>query len=97
MAVGLSSDLSVPGLNGRLGQIAVKVRNELQDARNFFQDVQKLGVAGLQTVGFSAPDAQEFFTEASYLNTVAGVYYGTATQTTLFNFDDGTTQARGGN
>lgn len=58
---------------------------------------QGAGLAYLQAVGYSntanpanpggVSDAALALSIISYLNTVAGVYFGTATQGTTFNFD----------
>jgi len=96
MSVGYQAQNTVNGLNASLGQIAVNLRNDCQIALNFFENVNALGVAGLQGIGFSAADAQAFFNAANYLQTVAQVYFGTAAQTPAFNFDTALAAARGG-
>jgi hypothetical protein len=110
MAIGLTAQASGAALNARLGQVALNVRNSLQDAQNFFQEIAFLGVPGLgalpnEPFGTAAnpanpnsnSDAQEFFNEANYLASVAKFYFGTLPAPAVFNYDSGTEQARGGN
>lgn len=96
---------TVQTLNARLGQIAVMIETALQAAVNLQEDVTNLGGAsGLQnSVGFASADAAAFATDSSYLNTVAGVYYGTVQQggsggtgASQFNFSNALSSARGG-
>lgn len=96
---------TVQTLNARLGQIAVQIETALQAAVNLQEDVTNLGgSSGLQnTVGFAPADATAFATDASYLNTVAGCYFGTVQQggtggtgASLFNFSNALSGARGG-
>jgi hypothetical protein len=49
---------------------------------------QGTGLATLEALGYSAADAQTALNMISSLNTMAGVYFGTATQATAFNFDN---------
>ena len=65
----------------------------MQQIADFNLSVAKLGSAGLQNLGgtgngFSPADATTVIADAATLNTVAAVYFGTATQGTLFNFND---------
>jgi hypothetical protein len=78
MAVGSQGN---PGnINGQLTQHALALRDVCNNIRNFQTYVVSLGTTGLQALGFSAADAQAVLTQASYLNTVAGCYYGTVQQ-----------------
>lgn len=103
MAVG--NPQTIQTLNQRLGQIALQVETALQEAINLQEDVVNLGgSSGLQnSVGFAPADAASFATDASYLNTVAGVYFGTVQQggtggtgASLFNFSNALSGTRGG-
>lgn len=48
------------------------------------------GTAYLESLGFSAGDAADALTKLGYLNTVSGVYKGTATQASTFSFENAT-------
>jgi hypothetical protein len=96
MAIGFQASLSEGGLNQSLGGIAVSMRDACQDALEFFANVNNLGTAGLEALGFNSTDATNFFNAANYLQTMATVYYGTAAQTPAFNFDSALAAARGG-
>lgn len=79
--------------------LAVQLRNVMQEISNLSLAVngQGAGLAYLESVGYSGTanpanpggvsDAQLAQNIISYLNTVAGVYFGTATQGTAFNFN----------
>jgi len=53
--------------------------------------LNKLGLTGLQGLGYTAADAQTVLNDANYMATVMQVYKGTATQATVFNFEDALT------
>lgn len=78
MAVGTQP--SETGLNQSLTTFAVALRNLLQDVGNFTLQVQNMGTAGLEAVGFSPADAAAFLSACGYLSTIAGVYHGTVQQ-----------------
>lgn len=86
MAIG--NQASVAGINQTLGSLAISLRDRCDDINNFFEWVNSLGQAGLVALGFSSGDATSVINMASYLHTISGVYYGTVTQGTLFNFDN---------
>jgi hypothetical protein len=79
--------------------LAVQMRTVMRQVYNLNQAVngQGAGLAYLESIGYSATanpanpggvsDAQLAQNVISYLNTVAGVYFGTATQASQFNFD----------
>lgn len=79
--------------------LAVRLRDVMQQIANLNLAVngQGTGLAYLQSLGFSnasnpanpgsVSDAALALSVISYLNTVAGVYFGTATQGTAFNFN----------
>ena len=106
MSVG--TQVTQASINGSITTCALTLRNVCQQIRNLSTQVngQGDGLAMLEMIGFgSAPDtdnpgdvsdaalAQNMI---SYLNTVAGVYFGTATQGSEFNFDQELSQAWGG-
>ena len=78
MTVGLPA--TSQNLNARLGQAAIAVRNAMQQASSLFEYQNNLGLTGLEAAGFTAQDAATYQTMAGYLNTLAGVYYGTVQQ-----------------
>jgi hypothetical protein len=75
-------------LNGELGGLIVRLRDVCHDISELQMQVTGIGQGGLVAAGFSAGDATTFMNAVSYLNTVAGVYQGTATQGSTFNFDN---------
>lgn len=95
MPIGNSSTVSVTGLNQEIGEIAAQWRAVADRSTAFFGAINKIGVGGLESVGFAAPDATEFFSEANGMQTLAQVYFGIVAQTPPFNFDDDFAQARG--
>lgn len=96
MAIGFQTNQSISQLNADLGRNAVALRDACQNAIQFFQGVNSLGVPGLEAIGFSPQDAQDLFDAANHMQTVAALYYGTATQAVAFNFDNSLSEARGG-
>jgi len=82
-------------LDARLGNLAVQMQMIMQQVSSLAQDTTQLGDAGLQASGFSPADSAAFQADVSYLNTVAGVYFGTVQQggsggtgASLFNFSN---------
>ena len=79
--------------------LAVRMRDVMRQVSNLSLAVngQGTGLAYLESIGYSGTanpanpggvsDAQYAQNMISFLNTVAGVYFGTATQATDFNFD----------
>ena len=79
--------------------LAVQLRTVMQQIGNLNLAVngQGAGLAYLESIGYSGvanpanpggvSDAQFAQNMISYLNTMAGVYFGTATQGTAFNFN----------
>jgi|HubBroStandDraft_1064217.scaffolds.fasta_scaffold464832_1 hypothetical protein len=62
-----------------------KVMEQLIDQ---IKQINGMGQSGLETAGYSAADAATVLQYIGYLTTVTGVYYGTDTQTTDFDFDN---------
>lgn len=75
-------------LNAELAGLIIRLRDVCQDITVLQTQVVGFGNAGLQGAGFSAGDATTYMNAVSYLSTVAGVYRGTATQGSQFNFDN---------
>lgn len=94
MAVG--NALTQVSLNQNLSQLAVQVRDLMQQLQNLSVGIngQGNGTAVLEAAGYSAGDAAIVLQFVGYMNTVAGVYYGTVQQggsggtgASLFNFN----------
>ena len=77
-----------------LTSYAVQLRTICQSIVNLQLSLVKLGAAGLAALPsdkqdpYTADEAALALAKASYMNTVAGVYYGTATQSDEFPFND---------
>jgi len=86
-------------LNSQLSSLVVQLREACRDIANLNTQIngQAAGLATLEALGFSGTanpanpggvsDAQYYLNMLAYLNTVAGVYFGTADQASQFNFD----------
>src|ERR1700735_1640042 len=84
---------SVESINAQLTLLATALRNDCQNILNFqewLNGANGIGAAGLEALGFTSEDATAAVSFSNYLNTVAGGYYGTATQGTDFNFSSAT-------
>ena len=86
MATGDQAD--VGRVNAQLSSVALQLRNWATQALNYAQYVNKIGTAGLEAMGFTPADAAQVVTEADYMQTIAQIYKGDATQATAFNFED---------
>lgn len=75
-------------LNAELAGLIIRLRGTCQDIAELQKQVTGIGTAGLQATGFTADEAAVYLNAVSYLNTVAGVYRGTATQGSTFDFDN---------
>jgi hypothetical protein len=78
-------------VNTQLTALALALRNDCQSVINLFEFVNAAGGgegldAGFTALGFASGDATTASTLLSYMNTIAGVYAGTATQGSEFNF-----------
>lgn len=76
------------GINGNLTALALRLRDVCQDILYEQGYLNKLGMAGLQSLGFTSPEATQVLDDINHMGTVAQVYKGTATQTPVFNFED---------
>ena len=95
-------------VNNIITALAVQLRNVARQVSNLNLAVngQGQGLAYLESVGYSGDanpgnpggisDAQYALNMISYLNTVAGVYFGTATQGSTFDFDQELSQVWAG-
>lgn len=98
MTVGLAVGSGQVDVN--LINYAVGLRDLMQNISNLSTWIngQGNGLAFLEELGYgstpdasnpgSVSDAQMALNLIAYLNTIAGVYYGTATQGTTFNFNN---------
>jgi hypothetical protein len=99
MAVGNTADAG--GLNARLGDAAVSIRDATAVAEKVWGYVVSLGgnqaaqVAGLVAAGFSSGDAAAFWTEANYAYAVYQLYHGAIAQASPFDYHGGLAGARG--
>jgi len=95
-------------VNNIITALAVRMRDLMTDVADLNLSVngQGAGLAYLQAIGYSGTsnpanpgsvsDAALALSVISYLNTVAGVYFGTATQGTTFNFNQQLSMVWGG-
>lgn len=88
--------------NGNLDQIisdlSVRLRDVMDAINNLSMNIngQGNGLAVLEAAGYDAADAQNALTAVATLNTPAAVYFGKATQTANFDFNNALSQYWGG-
>lgn len=72
----------------QITDLAVQLRKVMEAVSHLSVNVngQGNGLVFLEDTGYNATDAAAAQNAISYLNTIAGVYFGTATQATTFNF-----------
>lgn len=77
-------------VNEQITAYATQLRNVMQGITNLSTWIngQGNGLAVLEALGYNATDAQTAQNMISYLNTIAEVYFGTATQATEFSFNN---------
>ena len=104
----VGSSIGADQVNNIITSLAVRMRDLMTDVADLNLSVngQGAGLAYLQAVGYSntsnpanpgsVSDAALALSVISYLNTVAGVYFGTATQGTTFNFNQQLSMVWGG-
>lgn len=83
-------------VNQNAGQIAVNLRNLMQQIQNFQAWIATQGAAGLEALGFTAGDAATMISTIGNLNTLASIYQGTATQPAAFNYEANSNALWGG-
>lgn len=79
-----------------LSSLAVRLRDLASDILESSAYLNNLGLAGLETAGYSAADAQTALNDIDFMTTIAQVYKGTATQAAEFNFENALTSLWGG-
>lgn len=82
--------------NNQLTSLAVQLRHLFDQIADLNLQISKQGATGLQTLGASPGDATDIINRWAQINTLAALYFGTATQATTFNFDDALSNVRGG-
>jgi hypothetical protein len=92
MTVG--NNMSTDAVNQAITNLSVAMRNLMQAVANLSLNVngQGSGVTYLEGLGFDSADAAAAEGAISYLNTIAGVYFGTASQGTDFDFNQALSQ-----
>lgn len=83
-------------LNNQLTACALTMRDLMQKASDLNLQIGKLGSAGVVALGTDQATADDIVAKAAVLNTVAAVYYGTATQATEYDFNDALATLRAG-
>ena len=96
MTVG--NQLSSANVDAQITNLSVSARDIMQAIANLSVNVngQGTGLVTLEASGYSAPDAGTALAAISFLNTVSGVWFGTAAQPTEFSFNNELSQYGGG-
>lgn len=87
MSVG--GQISSATIDADITNLSVAMRNLLTAVQNLSLNVngQGDGLAFLESIGYDSTDAATAQGAISYMNTIAGVYFGTATQGSDFDFN----------
>jgi len=93
MTVGVQ--LTKAAVDQLITNLSVQMRDVLTDL-SLNVNGQGGGLAYLEAIGYTAGDAATALAAISYLNTIAGVYFGTATQDSDFDFNQTLAQYWGG-
>ncbi len=66
-------------IDNQLTNYALQLRNLMQSISNLSMEVNanNTGVANMEAVGYSSQDAATVLQVVGYMNTIAGVYFGT--------------------
>lgn len=86
MSVGNQTTEAV--VNETLTRLATSMRDLLNEVMRQQAYHNKLGLAGLEGLGFDAASAQQVLDDLDHMATIAGCYMGIATQASEFDFDD---------
>lgn len=79
----------------RAAHLAGRRRTLEFDVQEFHDYTARIGTGGLEAAGFDPGDAAEFLRLADIHGTLPGIYFGTATQASPYDFDDALTALRG--
>lgn len=99
MTVGNSADKG--GLNVKLGDAAVSIRDATAVAEELWGYIVSLGADGtaqkaaLVTLGFTSTEADTYWNQANYTYALYQLYHGAISQGSTFNYHDGLAGARG--
>jgi hypothetical protein len=94
MPIGNQASYSTVTVNAELAAVATEMHNANAHATDFFERINKLGVTGLQALGFSPADANAIFTLANQMNSAGLFWFGTLPTPTVFPYDDASAAAR---
>lgn len=97
MPIGNEGAVTQSSINTTIGDLAMRWHDLATDTLAAFGTLNQYGAAGLQNFGFDTQDAIDVFNAANYMQTIAQIWFGTATQVTDFDFDTQAvvTRARG--
>jgi hypothetical protein len=97
MTVGQQANNAI--MDQSLTSLALQLRDVMKNLKNLNTQVnsQGSGTTYLQGIGYTSGDATTAATLIGYLSNLAGVYYGTATVASDFNFDNALSVLWGGN
>jgi hypothetical protein len=86
-------------IDAQITALALQMRNVLQAAADLstYVNGQGAGLATLEAAGYGGTDAATALSAIGYLNTVAQLYFGNATQGSAFNFSQELSQYWGVN
>lgn len=99
MPLTLGNSVGSSQISSQLTSVSVQLRDTMRVIYNLYTFINGggNGLAVLEQIGFSSTadsnnpgdisDAQYALNMVNYLGTVMALYYGTATQGTVFNFD----------
>lgn len=79
---------TVAGLNGQLTAMALQLRDVCHNIQCLNMQLADLGVDGIVNLGTDTATAQDMVDKSAIINTVSAIYYGAATQSPAYNFND---------
>lgn len=94
MAIGNQASYSTTSVNAELAQVATNFHNAADHAEDFFSRINKLGLTGLQSIGFDAPTATLILSLSGQMNEAARIWFGIQALANPFNYDDASAAAR---
>ena len=84
----IGNQATMATINNTLTSYSVALRSDSQGVLNFYNFVVKLGLPGLEALGYTPADAQAVITAVSYMANIAQIFFGTANLASTFNFAD---------